>query len=60
MLFFSFFLDMRNVSIEGKKAETYAEFIISEYEKSVRKSLATADIELRLESTIDANSLFGV
>ena len=60
MLFFSFFLDMRNVSIEKGKAETYAEFISSEYEKSVKKSLTTADKELRLESTIDASSLFGV
>ena len=60
MLFFSFFLDMRNVSIEKGKAETYAEFISSEYEKSVKKSLTTADKELRLEPTIDASSLFGV
>lgn len=60
MVFFTYFFDMRNVSIEANKAETYAVFILWEYEKSVNTYLSLSDTDLRFQSSIDANSLFGL
>lgn len=59
-LFFSFFLRTSNVSIEAKKSETYAFFIISEYEKVIRTFLDTADEDLRKPSPINTNDFFGM
>jgi hypothetical protein len=59
-IFFTFFLASKNVSIEQKKSQAYAEFILSEYEKVIRDALENADIDLRLDSTVDVKSLFGM
>lgn len=59
-VFFSFFLHRSNVTIEPKKSETYALFIISEYEKVIRTFIDTADEELKKPSTINTNDFFGM
>ena len=56
--FFSFFLEMRNISIESKKAETYGVFILSEYEKVLAEYLKSTDGDLTKAASIDANTLF--
>lgn len=57
-LFFHFFFEEKNVDIPYVKSETYAEFIIWEFEKEIRKKLLSSDIELKLSQTISVDSLF--
>ena len=59
-IFFSFFLQSSNVTIESKKSETYAVFIISEYENVLHTFLDHADADLKKQTTINTNDLFGI
>jgi hypothetical protein len=45
-VFFVFFLASKNIVIDSKKADLYAEFIISEYEKTLDIFLLNVDKEL--------------
>lgn len=58
--FFSFFFDMRNLSIDTKKSLAYADFILSELQISLLKYLDTSDTDLRKWEEIDTNRLFGI
>ncbi len=59
-IFFTFFLRRSNVIIEPKKSETYAIFIISEYEKVLRVFLDAADEDLKKSSIVNTNDFFGM
>jgi hypothetical protein len=58
--FFIFFLSSRNVIIPAVKANLYAEFILSEYEKALHDFLKESDIDLITESKINTSDLFGL
>lgn len=57
-LFFHFFFEEKNVNIQHSKSETYAEFIISEFEKEIQKKLLIVDPNLKNSQSIDADMLF--
>lgn len=59
-IFFSFFLWTSNVTIDAKKSEAYAVFIVSEYENVIRTFLDHADEDLKKQSSINSNDLFGI
>ncbi len=46
------------MNIQHSKSETYAEFIISEFEKEIQKKLLTVDPNLKNSQSIDADMLF--
>ncbi len=58
--FFSFFLASRNIIIEKKQADTYSDFILSEYQNTIKKFLQNADIDLKKAMTIEETDLFGI
>ena len=58
--FFQSFLSLRNVTIGEKQADTYAEFILSEYKKSLREYMKGADMDLAIHSNLRAEDLFGL
>ncbi len=57
-VFFQFFFHEKNVEIPYNKADTYAEFIVWEFEKEVLKKLETSDAELKTSQSVDPNMLF--
>ncbi len=59
-VFFSFFLKTANVTIESRKSETYALFIISEYEKILHMFLDSADNDLTQKTSVNTNDFFGM
>lgn len=59
-IFFVFFLSSRNVIIPVGKANLYAEFILSEYEKALHAFLKGSDTDLTTESKINTSDLFGL
>ena len=59
-MFFVFFLAARNVSIQSTVAQSYAQYIVAEYEKVIQKYLDNADPDLRMQSSVDVKSLFGM
>ena len=59
-IFFVFFLASRNVSIQSTVAQSYAQYIITEYEKVIQKYLESADSDLRAQSSVDVKTLFGM
>lgn len=46
------------MDIPHSKSETYAEFIISEFEKEIQKKLVTVDPTLKNSQSVDADMLF--
>jgi hypothetical protein len=56
--FFIFFLSSRNAIISPNKANLYAEFILTEYEKTIDIFLIESDGDLTKESNINMNNLF--
>jgi hypothetical protein len=58
--FFTFFLASKNLTIEPKKAQTYADFIISEYQNVISQFLQTADGDLKKSTEIESKDLFGI
>lgn len=57
-LFFHFFFEEKNVDIPHLKSETYSEFIISEFEKEIKKKLLSSDIDLKLSQNVQVDMLF--
>lgn len=58
--FFSFFFDMRNIVIDSKKSSAYAEFILSELQKSLLVFLSKSDGDLKKWEEVNVDNLFGV
>lgn len=57
-MFFIFFLHLRNVEIDTKKATVYAEYILSVQENSLKKFLEHADGDLKASREIESSMLF--
>lgn len=56
--FFVFFFERRNVQIDQNRAQLYSSFIISEFEKGIKKILENSDKDLTSTTQLDSNTLF--
>jgi hypothetical protein len=53
-----FFFRSKNLSIDTKKAESYAKFILDQIEKSLAKRMENSDSDLQRQDFLDPAKLF--